>query len=212
MTALRVRRGRRAHRTTRRWLWLAPGLGAAYLTRFLRLPVQGWAPTDESAGVGPVTQRTYWIDIAGPVRPPAETVQHVLDCLPAMVPKALAWFRRLPVSSGRGPVGDRFAILMLGLRRARVQVVESQATSFRMQTLKQHSESGWIEIHTQPLPDGYRVQVVSRVRASSWFDRVAYLFGVGILQRMTWESTLRRTLAYSGGRKVGHGTTTVEWP
>ncbi|GHF65863.1 hypothetical protein HNQ07_002154 [Deinococcus metalli] len=209
MSAHPVRRGRRTHR---RWTLTLPILGAAYGTHFLRFPRRGWARSTESAGVGPVTQRTYWIDIAQPVHTDAQTVQHVLDALPELVPKVLAWFRRRPAATGPGPVGDRFTILMLGMRRARVQVVEVHGTSFRMQTLRQHSESGWIEVRTHPRPHGYRLEVVSRVRASSWFDRVAYLCGVGILQRMTWEATLRRALTYSGGRRVGHGTATVEWP
>ena len=188
-------------------------LAAAYATRFLRLPVNGWHGTTLQDGIGPVTRRTYWVDLAAPTRPMTDVVDSALQHLPARIPKPLAWFRRVRPGPGRTEVGDQFAILMLGVRRARVQVTAIRPDCFRLQTLKQHSESGWIEFRTEPLgEDRHRLQVVSQVRASSWFDRLAYLLGVGILQRLTWEAGLRRILRSSGGRKVGHGTTTVETP
>ncbi|GAA5436065.1 DUF1990 family protein [Deinococcus aquaticus] len=188
-------------------------LTAAYATRFLRLPVGGWRATDLRDGVGPVTRRTYWVDLAGPARAMTDVVDSALQHLPARLPKPLAWFRRVRPGPGRTVVGDQFTILMLGVRRARVQVTGVRSGCFRLETLKQHSESGWIEFHAELLgEDRYRLQVVSQVRASSWFDRLAYLLGVGILQRLTWEAGLRRILRSSGGRKVSHGTTTAEWP
>jgi hypothetical protein len=195
-----------------RWLTV-PALVAAYGAQVLRLPVAGWSPTGENQGVGPVTRRLYWIDIAAPRRPATEIVDAVLQHLPAVIPAVLASFRRVREGGGRTGVGDRFTILMLGSRRGRVQVTEVTPTHFRMQTLRQHSESGWIEFRSDPLAEGgYRLSVITQVRASSWFDRVAYLLGVGVMQRLTWESGLRSALHLSGGDKVGHGTTTVEWP
>ena len=195
-----------------RWL-MVPAVAGAYATRALRVPVAGWSLTSEAQGVGPVTRRLYWLDIASPRRPDSEVVNLVLQRLPHVIPSVLARFQRVRQGEGHTRVGDQFSILMLFLRRGRVQVVEVAPTHFRLQTLRQHSESGWIEFRSEPLADGgYRLTVVSQVRASSWFDRYAYLLGVGILQRLTWESGLRRALHLSGGRKVGHGTTTVEWP
>lgn len=188
-------------------------LALAYRTRVLRLPVHGWTPTREQDGVGPVTRRAYWIDLEGPRRGPPELMDDTLQRLPHTIPPVLAWFRRVRPTPRRTGVGDRFAVLMLGVRRARVEVTEVRADGFRLGTLRQHSESGWIDFHAHPLGEGrYRLQVVSQVRASSWFDRAAYLCGVGVLQRLTWEAGLRRVLRRSGGQKVGHGTTTVEWP
>ncbi|GGS10361.1 hypothetical protein [Deinococcus sedimenti] len=188
-------------------------LAGAYAARFLRLPFNGWHGTTLRDGVGPVTRRTYWIDLAAPTRPMTDVVDSALQHLPERIPKPLAWFRRVQPGPRRTEVGDQFTILMLGVRRARVHVTAIHPDCFRLHTLKQHSESGWIECRTEPLGgDRHRLQVVSQVRASSWFDRLAYLLGVGILQRLTWEAGLRRILQSSGGRKVGHGTTTVEAP
>lgn len=192
---------------------MLPVLVAAYGTRTFRVPVAGWSLTSEHQGVGPVTRRMYWIDIGSPQHSDTEVVDVTLQLLPDLMPSVLAHFRRVRPIGGRTRVGDQFTILMLGTRRGRVQVVEITPHSFRLQTLRQHSESGWIEFRSDPLEgNAYRLSVVSQVRASSWFDRYAYLLGVGILQRLTWESGLRRALRLSGGRKVGHGTTTVEWP
>ncbi|MDR6218092.1 DUF1990 family protein [Deinococcus soli (ex Cha et al. 2016)] len=194
-------------------LRLAAVLTLAYSTRILRLPVHGWTPTRERDGVGPVTRRSYWVDLKEPRRALPELMDDTLQRLPRTIPPVLAWFRRVRSTSARTGVGDRFVILMLGVRRARVKVTEVRADGFRLGTLRQHSESGWIDFQYRPLGEGrYRLRVVSQVRASSWFDRVAYLCGVGILQRLTWEAGLRRVLRRSGGQKVGHGTTTVEWP
>lgn len=188
-------------------------LTVVYGTRVLRLPVRGWIRTREADGVGPVTRRTYWVDLERPGRGMPELMDDTLQRLPGTLPRVLARFRRVRSSPGRTGPGDRFAILMLGVRRARVEVTDVRPDGFRLGTLRQHSESGWIDFQYRQLGEGrYRLQVTSQVRASSWVDRVAYLCGVGILQRLTWEAGLRRVLRRSGGRKVGHGTTTVEWP
>lgn len=188
-------------------------MAGAYATRILRFPVDGWARTTEQDGVGPLTRRTYWLNLEAPKRSMPETIDAALQNLPAFIPSGLAWFRRVGPRAGRTEVGDQFVILMLGLRRARVQVTEIRPEGFRLGTLRQHSESGWIDFSFRPAGDGnYRLQVISQVRTSSWLDRFAYLTGVGILQRLTWEAGLRRILRFSGGRKIEHGTSTVEWP
>lgn len=186
-------------------------VGAAYAARVLRLPLNSWARTDLPDGVGPVTRRTYWLDVAG-ARRPADTVRDTLRHLPDRVPKALAWFRRCR-SHGDLAVGDRFTVLLLGVRRGRVQVAELTEGHFRVQTLRQHSESGWIQFQVLERAGGVqRLQVVSQMRASSWFDRWTYLLGVCALQRLTWEWALRRIARASGGTRLSHGTSTQEWP
>ncbi|MBZ9753528.1 hypothetical protein K7W42_22100 [Deinococcus sp. HMF7604] len=193
--------------------WLAPLLLGAFRTKVLRFPTAGWTPTDERDGVGPLTRREYWIDLAAPQRSGPEVIQLMLQQLPSLTPPALAWFRRVRPTEGPTGVGDQFKILMLGSRRARVEVAFLAPDHFRLRTLKQHSESGWTEFRCSALStEGYRLSILSQVRASSWLDRLGYLLGIGILQRLTWEAALRRALQLSGGRKVGHGVATSEWP
>ena len=188
-------------------------LPVAYLLRVLRLPVRGWQPSDESQGVGPLTRRRYWLDVEGAQLTPEETIRQLLQGLPAHLPPLLARFRRVDQAERPTRVGDRFTVLMFGLRRGRVEVAGIGERSFRLQTLRQHTESGWLEFRAVPLDGGrVRLETESCMRSSSWFDRAAALLGVGILQRLTWEAGLRRTLQTSGGRKVHHGTSTLEWP
>ncbi len=192
---------------------LALTLSAAYLTRFLRFPVGGWRPTQVEDGVGPLTYRSYWLDLQGSGQPAEAVVAEVLQHLPQHLPAVLARFRRVRRGDGPTQVGDHFTIVMFGLRRARVEVVEITSQHFRLQTLGQHSESGWVEFRCAAAgPQTLRLSVKSLVRSSSWGDRLAYLFGAGILQRLAWETGLRNAWRSAGGRKVGHGTLTEEWP
>src|SRR5690349_21086162 len=103
---------------------MVPAVAGAYATRALRLPVAGWSLTSEAQGVGPVTRRLYWLDIASPRRPDSEVVNLVLQRLPHVIPSVLARFQRVRQGEGHTRVGDQFSILMLFLRRGRVQVVE----------------------------------------------------------------------------------------
>ncbi|WP_181392070.1 DUF1990 family protein [Deinococcus irradiatisoli] len=197
------------------WRWplgLALVLPVAYQTRFLRFPVDGWRLTQVEDGVGPLTYRSYWLDIRGSTLTPESVVTDVLQRLPEHLPSALAHFRRVRPGLEPTRTGDRFTILMFGLRRARVEVVERSPRHFRLQTLRQHSESGWVEFTCDLEGDVVRITVKSLVRSSSWGDRLAYLFGVAFLQRLTWESGIRSAWKAAGGTKVAHGTLTEEWP
>ena len=188
---------------------------AAYLTRTLRLPVAGWTSTGAEDGVGPLTVRQYWVDIEGGQFARAQLVGEVLQGLPPIFTSPLSVFRRARRTGAPTAPGDIFTILMTGCRRGRVRVTEVTPEHFLLQTLKQHPESGTTEFRVDPLAGqttGFRVSIVSRMRSSSWIDRAAYLGGMGILQRLTWETGLRRVLRLSGGRKVSHGVTTHEWP
>ena len=145
----------------------------------------------------------------------SELVNEVLQQQSKVFSSPLALFRRVRRTGVPTGPGDLFTILMFGLRRGRVKVAEVSTDHFVLQTLRQHPESGTTEFRVVPLPDqkmSYRLLIVSRMRASSWIDRVAYLIGVGILQRLTWETGLRRVLRLSGGMKMSHGATTQEWP
>ncbi|WP_407542857.1 hypothetical protein Q0M94_22360 (plasmid) [Deinococcus radiomollis] len=187
----------------------------AYLTRTLRLPLSGWTPTGTEDGVGPLTVRQYWVDVEQTRQPGPALVGDVFQRLPTVFSSVLAVFhpaRRTETPTGPG---DIFTILMFGLRRGRIRVAEVAPDHFLLQTLRQHPESGTTEFRLDPLPDrvsGFRISIVSRMRSSSWIDRAGYLTGVGILQRLTWETVLRRALRLSGGRKVSHGASTHEWP
>ncbi|MGI8747899.1 MAG: DUF1990 family protein [Deinococcus sp.] len=195
--------------------WLV--LPAPLLALLWRFPRHSWRPSGLADGVGPVTQRRYWLDLSGTTRSARETGELLLQTLPGLAPPALAHFRRLRPGQGDTEVGDLFSILMIGLRRGRVRVAQRWENGFRLQTLRQHPESGWTEFRVLPLPtsqgeDGQRLEIRSLMRARSRLDRLAYLLGVSTLQRLTWESTLRRAQQVSGGRKTGQGQRTQEWP
>ena len=195
--------------------WLV--LSAALLALLWRFPRHSWRPSSLADGVGPVTQRRYWLDLSGTTRSAGETSDLLLQTLPELVPPALAHFRRRRPGQGDTGVEDLFSILMIGLRRGRVRVAKLWENGFRLQTLRQHPESGWTEFRVLPLPPsqgegGQRLEICSLMRASSRLDRLAYLLGVSTLQRLTWESTLRRAQQVSGGRKTGQGQRTEEWP
>ena len=190
---------------------LLPLTGLLWLARpARRLPPD--TLTSESDGLGPVTERWYWLDVQQMMASPAQLVQTALNRFPALMPPVLAWTRKVRGEPGVGRATDRFFLLLL-LRRAWVQTESLTPTSFRNRTLRHHPDSGWVEFSVQAQAAGvYRLTVHSRVRASTRLDRLTYLCGMREVQRLTWEIFLRRVLALSGGQKIGHGHRTVEYP
>lgn len=179
----------------------------------MRFPRRGWAPSTLADGFGPVTERRYWLEVADAPRLAPEVAQLWLQDMPRLVPPLLSWFRRVRPGHGDTGVGDRFRILMAGLRRGRVVVEQVTPQGFHVRTLRQHPESGTSHFCVEPQGAGrYRLQIRSLSRTSSALDRLAYLLGLREVQRLTWELTLRRVRRLSGGRVVDHGHQTREWP
>ena len=189
---------------------LVPLSGLLWLARpARRLPPD--TLTSEADGLGPVTERWYWLDVKDMALTPEQLVKAVLDAFPRVMPPVIAWTRKGKGTPGLGSVGDRYFFLLI-VRRAWVQTDLLSPTSFRNRTLRHHPDSGWVEFSAVEQSGGVvRLLVHSRVRASTRLDRLTYLLGMREVQRLTWEIVLRRALALSGGRQVGHGHRTIEY-
>ncbi|ULH15766.1 hypothetical protein MF271_03770 [Deinococcus sp. KNUC1210] len=167
--------------------------------------------TSEADGLGPVTERWYWLDVRAADRSPEDLVKAVLDDFPRIMPPVISWTRKVQGTPGLGSVGDRYFFLLIA-RRAWVQTDLRTPRLFRNRTLRHHPESGWVAFSAEPQESGVlRLMVHSRVRASTRLDRLTYLLGMREVQRLTWEIVLRRALALSGGQQVDHGHHTVEY-
>ena len=195
------------------WLLLPLLTGTLWLARpARRLP--GDALTSEADGLGPITERWYWLNVQDASLPAEALVGAVLDDFPRIMPPPLVWTRKVRGVFGAGRPGDQYFLLLL-LRRAWVQTEACMPTSFRNRTLRHHPEAGWVQFSAENIggpPGSYRLTVHSRVRASTRLDRLSYLLGMREVQRLMWETVLRRALALSGGRQVGWGHRTVEYP
>lgn len=100
------------------------------------------------------------------------------------------------------------------LRRGRVVVEQVDALGFQVRTLRLHPDAGTSAFRVQlgREPGGVTLQVESVVRARSRFNRLAYLLGIHIAQRRTWELTLASVARVTGGRVVGQGHESLELP
>ncbi len=175
-----------------------------------RLP--GEAPTTEADGLGPVTERIYWQNVSGLSQSPSALVTEVLGHFPALMPRPLAFTRKVRGQAGIGRTGDRFFFLLFGLRRAWVEVESVSPGSFRNRTLRHHPDAGWVTFNAEELEGGVvRLKVHSRVRSSTWLDRLSYLAGVRYLQRLTWQGLLRRAARLGGGHCLDWGHQTAEY-
>lgn len=187
------------------------GAGLIWLAR----PARRLAPdtlTTEADGLGPVTERRYWLDVEDALLTPEQLVQRVLNDFPRIMPPVISWMHKVRGQAGRGKVGDRY-FLMLLMRLAWVETESLAPDTFRNRTLRHHPDAGWIIFHVEAQGDRVqRILVHSRVRSSTRLDRLTYLLGMRAVQRLTWETVLRRALAISGGRQIGRGHHTTEFP
>lgn len=167
-------------------------------------------PTTERDGLGPVTIRRYWLDVQEAKEPPEAVVKQVLDHFAQIMPWPLAMTFKVRGQPNVGRKDDRYFILML-VRRGFVETEIVEPLRFRNRTLRLHPEAGWVEFKAMPTAGGYRLQVQSSVRTSTWADRLAYLLGMSGLQAHTWETVLQRALALSGGQAAGKGRDTEEF-
>ncbi|WP_425145086.1 hypothetical protein [Deinococcus sp.] len=187
------------------------GAGLLWLARpARRLPPD--TLTTETDGLGPVTERKYWLDVEDAVLTPEQIVQRVINTFPGIMPPVVSWTCKVRGQAGQGSVGDRYFLVLL-MRRAWVETESLAPDMFRNRTLRHHPDAGWVAFHVEP--QGHRIQrilVHTRVRSSTRLDRLAYLLGMHAVQRFTWETVLRRALVISGGRQVSHGHHTTEFP
>ncbi|WP_407539227.1 DUF1990 family protein [Deinococcus radiomollis] len=193
------------------WLTTFVGVGLLVLARpARRLPAA--QPTTEDDGLGPVTERVYWQDVSGLAQSPSALVSEVLGHFPALMPRPLAFTRKVSGQPGMGRPGDRFFLLLFGMRRAWVEVESVSAGAFRNRTLRHNPDAGWVSFSAEERDDGVvRLKVHSRVRSSTWLDRLTYLAGVRYLQRLTWETLLRRAARLGGGHALAWGHQTAEY-
>ena len=111
-------------------------------------PLPGGAPGTiqrASDGVGPLFLRRYQVRIAGARLSPDQLIRALRADLNAATPAELAAFQRTSRRRG-GPMrlGDEYAVHLLGPWSCRVRVIECEATSFRLATLRGHMEAGEI--------------------------------------------------------------------
>ena len=169
-------------------------------------------PTTEADGLGPVTERVYWQDVSGLSKSPSALTTGVLGHFPSLMPRPLAFTRKVRGTAGTGRPGDRFFFLLFGMRRAWVEVESVSPNAFRNRTLRHHPDAGWLTFSAEELEGGVvRLKVHSRVRSSTRLDRFAYLAGVRYLQRLTWQGLLRRAARFGGGHCLGWGHQTAEY-
>lgn len=177
---------------------------------------QHLTPTTEADGVGPVTVRRYWMQVQDSPTPPEAVIQHVAQHFAQLLPFPIAVAQAMQDKPRAMQVGDKF-FLWLTFRRAWVEIDVLEPLRFRNRTLRPHPVCGWVELQAVPQTGSkgkhsFGLILTSRVRTSSWVNRLGYVLGVSYLQRLTWEILLRRSVAWSGGRQTERGHETQEFP
>ena len=177
-------------------------------------PPDPLCPAAPQDGVGPLTRRRYWAEIEDSAHTAEAVAEHWRNHLPDHAPKWLAWFRGLDHPVPPIQQGDRLWILMFLIRRGRVIIEDVGPLGFRARTLRLHPEAGTTDFRINPgMKTGdMTLQIESLMRTNSWFDRLAYICGIHVLQRRNWELTLTSVARYAGGRIVRRGTESLEMP
>lgn len=167
----------------------------------------GFAPTDLQSwedGVGPLLHRIYRTRFTASPVGPEELVARLTGDMNAVSPTEFASFQR---PEGEGPMraGDEYVVRMPGPWDGPVTVVEVDAASFRLATLRGHLEAGQIEFRAHEDHRGVVFEIESWARSG---DRISDLLYTHLrlskeVQLHMWSSVLRNVVDLAGGKMVG---------
>jgi NADH dehydrogenase len=187
------------------------GLDATPLDEGLRRLATVQPPQLPSEGVGALTMKRYWIDIADGRFDADALLERIRSRLPELMAESLA------VRSAQGtnaPVyeGQTLVIDLPVRGQCQVRVAEVTARSITMLTVSGHPIAGAVRLGVAPhVPPGtLRFEIHVFDRAGSFVDQVLMQVGGEVLQRASWVELARNVAAVAGGQASDVGTDTTE--
>lgn len=150
-------------------------------------------------GVGPLTRKRFWIDIAGSGFEADRLVDHVRLNFARLAPSIIS----AGAEPGSPTVVEEGATLTLDLPfrgHVQVRVVEVDEQRFTLMTLEGHPLAGAVRIQSESLgADRVRLEVQAYDRAASLPDMVLMRTLGGVLQNRAWNQLLENVARDVGG-------------
>lgn len=156
-------------------------------------------------GVGPLLHRLFRVRITGSSMSPEELAAAVRGNVNKAVPSEVAFFRKVRGDGGPFRRGDEYLVRMPGPWDGPVRVINQDARSFRMATLRGHLEAGQIEFRVCEVSDLLEFEIEAWARAGDRPSSFLYnrLRISKEIQLNMWVHVCLRVAAISGGRPVG---------
>jgi len=164
----------------------------------------------EEWGYGPHFIRRYSVSVTNPAVSATELMRKLQQDINHFSPQQNACFTKSKGEPGKLAVGDEFSIRICGPNDGMVVVVDVDAMSFSLHTLKGHPEAGEIQFSVRDEPEGFRFQIESHARSKDMLIHLMYhTLGIGKMkQEETWTHFCNAVAEYSGGEKGGVQVTT----
>lgn len=185
------------------------GFEATPLDEGLRRLVEAQPAQLPSEGVGALTMKRYWIDIANCPYTVSELVEQVRLHLCALMARALA----VRPTNDDGAVPEVGATLTLDLPvrgQCQVRVAEVTDRWITLLTVSGHPIAGAVRLEVEPHRDGLRFEIHVFDRSASIVDEVLMRVGGELLQDATWTELAANVATLAGGRASSVESDTME--
>ena len=189
------------------------GLEATPLDEGLRKLVEVQPTQLPSEGVGTLTMKRYWVDLARSRYGPEALLEQVWLRLPELMPEPLAL--RPGRKAASADEGDTLVIDLPMRGQCQVRIAEVSNRSITLLTVAGHPLAGAVRLVVEPKPESanllcFEIQVFDR--AGSVVDQMLMRLGGEWLQRASWVELAHNVAKLSGGSSSGveTDTTTLE--
>jgi NADH dehydrogenase len=151
-----------------------------------------------SEGVGTLTMKRYWIDIANGRYTAGELLEQIRLHLCELMERALD----VRPTNGRDAVAEVGATFTLDLPvrgQCQVRVAEVTDRWITLLTVAGHPIAGAVRLEVEPLDDTLRFQIHVFDRAASLTDEVLMRAGGAVLQHASWTELAENVAKLAGG-------------
>lgn len=154
------------------------------------------------AGKGTLLQRDYWAVIAGCRESPSGMMDAIASRFPEFAPAEAVAFRRVEALERPLAPGDELDVVIRWAGACRVRVVNREAQSITLATLRGHPEAGRITFGAYRNDYGDVVfHIRSRARSGSRTHYVGFLAVGEAMQTSTWTDFVQ-AVAYTFGEGI----------
>jgi hypothetical protein len=156
-------------------------------------------------GSGPLHHRVYRVRILDADVDAAGLMRRLTGDLNAAMPTEIARWEKTRGEDGVVEVGDEFVVHLPGPWEGPVRIVERDATSFTVLTLRGHMEAGQNTFRARDEPEGLVFEVETWARCGDPLLRVLYepLWVAREAQLHMWTHVCARMVDLAGGERSG---------
>ncbi len=187
------------------------GLEATPLDEGLRRLVAVQPPQLPSDGVGALTMKRYWIDVANSRYDASALMERIRQRLPELMAESLA-VRPVEGTVATIEEGETLVIDLPVRGQCQVRVAEVTPRSLTLLTVSGHPIAGAVRLGVDPhgTSGALRFEIHVFDRAGSFVDQVLMQVGGDVLQRASWVELARHVAALAGGQASDVGTDSTE--